>query len=256
MKIVIVGSGNVATVLCKAIKNAGHEIAQIVSRNLEHAAKLASVYHVKTGLLTDREFVEADIYILALNDAGLVNPEKFSALKNKFVVHTAGSVSMNVLKTITGAYGILYPLQTLSKVADTVPEMPLIVEANSTETLYRLTEFAKTISQNVIHCTEGERLHYHIAAVFAGNFTNHMYAIAESYCDKEKVEFKNLIPLIKEITSRLDRFSPQQVQTGPAIREDILTINKHLQTLSSHADIKYLYLKLSESILKLHEKKL
>ncbi len=256
MKIVIVGSGNVGTVLCRAIKNAGHEIVQVVSRKLEHAAALASVHGTKAGLLTDAEFMAADLYILALNDAPLINPEKFIALKNKFVVHTAGSVSMNVLKNLTPVYGILYPLQTMSKVTGHVPEMPLLVEADSPETLQNLVDFAKTISNTVIPSTESERMHYHIAAVFAGNFTNHMYAIAENYCNHEKIDFKNLIPLIKEITSRLDHFSPREVQTGPAVREDIITINKHLQALSSHTDPKYLYLKLSESILKLHEKRL
>ena len=255
MKVVLIGSGNVATVFGKLIHNAGHEILQVVSRNIDHANSLASHYNALAAHLEEPEFAEADIYIVALNDAVLEHMEKITALKNKFVVHTAGSISMDVLKNTTSSYGVLYPLQSLSKIIQQTDGFPILVEANTKELLQEITEFAKSFSGNVIKATEAERLHYHIAAVFAGNFTNHMYAIVENFCIKEKIGFKNLLPLIYEVNSRLSNFSPQDVQTGPAIREDIFTINKHLQALSSYPDIKYLYLKLSESILKLHEKR-
>ena len=116
-------------------------------------------------------------------------------------------------------------------------------------------EFARSLSDTVIPTNDRERLHYHVAAVFVSNFTNHFYAIAENFCEKEKINFKNLLPLINEVTTRVNLNSPHTVQTGPAIREDIATLNLHLQTLSAHPDLKYLYLKLSESILKMHEKK-
>jgi len=114
--------------------------------------------------------------------------------------------------------------------------------------------FAKTFSNDVTVAGDQERLRYHIAAVLVSNFTNHLYAVAERFCEKEKINFKNLLPLINEVTSRINLTSPYDVQTGPAIREDISTLNLHLQVLSAHPDIKYLYLKLSESILKLHKK--
>lgn len=254
MKVVIIGSGNVATVLSSLIQKAGHEIVQIVSRNRDHAVILASKYNAHAVSLNEPEFDIADIYIIALNDAALESIEKITALKNKFVVHTAGSISKDVLKKITSTYGILYPLQTLSKMAREIPEVPILVEGNNKETLHQVCEFARTLSDKVISVNETERFHYHIAAVFAGNFTNHMYAIAESYCEMEKIDFKNLLPLINEVTLKVNSNSPHAMQTGPAMREDIFTINCHLQTLSSHPEIKYLYLKLSESILKSHEK--
>jgi len=254
MRVVILGSGNVATVLSCLIQNGGHQIVQIASRNRDHAAVLASRYNADAVSLTESQFAAADIYVIALHDASLNSLEKISGLKNKFVVHTAGSVSIDVLKNISSTYGILYPLQTLSKIAVQIPEIPFLVEGNNRETLHQIMEFARTLSNIVIPVNETERLHYHIAAVFAGNFTNHMYAIAESFCEKENIDFKNLLPLISEVTSKVNNNSPHDVQTGPAMREDIFTINRHLQALSTFPDMKYLYLKLSESILKFHEK--
>jgi predicted short-subunit dehydrogenase-like oxidoreductase (DUF2520 family) len=255
MKVVIVGSGNVASVLSILIQKAGHEIVQVVSRNAEHARALASRYNAAAASLTEPQFASADIYIVALADAALDSIEKITGLKNKFVVHTAGSVSIEALKDCSSTYGVLYPLQTLSKITQQIPDIPFLVEGNTKETLHRIMEFARTLSDNVIPANDLERLHYHIAAVFAGNFTNHLYAIANIFCEKEKIDFKNLLPLINEVTSLANSNSPYNVQTGPAIREDIVTLNLHLQALSPHTDLKYLYLKLSESILKFHEKR-
>ena len=75
MKVVIIGSGNVATVLSIMIHRAGHEIAQIVSRNEGHAKALALKAGTEGVALTEPEFAEADIYIIALNDAALESIE-------------------------------------------------------------------------------------------------------------------------------------------------------------------------------------
>lgn len=254
MNVVMVGSGNVAAVLSKLIQRAGHKIIQVISRNADHARTLAVKYDAESASLNEPEFASADIYIVALADAALDSIEKITALKNKFVVHTAGSVSIEVLKNHSSAYGALYPLQTLSGVSPEIPEVPFLVQGNSTETLNKIMAFAKTFSNDVTVAGDQERLRYHIAAVLVSNFTNHLYAVAERFCEKEKINFKNLLPLINEVTSRINLTSPYDVQTGPAIREDISTLNLHLQVLSAHPDIKYLYLKLSESILKLHKK--
>ena len=115
MKIVMVGAGNTATVLCVLIQKAGHEIVQIVSRNINNAQALASLYNASSATLSDAHFEEADIYILALHDTALDHIERVVALKGKFVVHTGGSVSINTLKECSNTYGVLYPLQSLSK---------------------------------------------------------------------------------------------------------------------------------------------
>jgi predicted short-subunit dehydrogenase-like oxidoreductase (DUF2520 family) len=255
MKVVMVGSGNVASVLSILIQKGGHEIVQVAGRNIDHAKALASKYNAGAINLNETRFAPADIYIVALADAALDSIDKITGFKNKLVVHTAGSVSIDALKNNSSEYGVLYPLQTLSGLTQQIPEVPFLVQGNTEETLQRITEFARTLSNNVITANDEERLHYHVAAVIVSNFTNHLYAIAEGYCEKEKINFKNLLPLINEVTSRVNFNSPHDVQTGPAIREDISTLALHLQILSTHPHVKYLYLKLSESILKMHEKK-
>lgn len=251
----MLGAGNAATVLCEVIVKAGHEIVQVISRDEEHARFLATSYFASTAVLTATEFEDADIYIVALHDAALDHIENIPALKNKLVVHTSGAISMNVLKSCSDTYGVLYPLQTLSKFSGNIPEIPFLVDGNDKETLHRILGFAKSISDKVIEANDDERLNYHVAAVFVSNFTNHLYAIAELFCGRERIDFKNLFPLINEVNERVTKISPFLTQTGPAIRDDIFTLNKHLQALSLSPDMKYIYLKLSESIIKFHGKR-
>jgi len=255
MRVVMLGSGNTGTVLSKVIFNAGHEIVQVVSRNEENARALASNYNASTAPLNAATFSDADIYIVALNDAALDHIENIPALRDKLVVHTAGAVSINSLKDITSTFGVLYPLQSLSKFTDSIPEIPFLVDGNNQEIMHKVLGFAKTLSGSVIEANDAERLNYHVAAVFVSNFTNHLYALAELFCNKERLNFNNLLPLIDETTQRAKTLSPFLTQTGPAIRDDIYTLNRHLQALASTPDLKYVYLKLSESIIKQHGKR-
>ena len=255
MKVVLVGSGNVATVMGKVIHNAGHEIVQVLSRNENHAKALAQIFKCSSGSFKSTTYKDADLYLLAITDTALYHLDQYVQLANKLVVHTAGSVSKEVLKNISSNYGIIYPLQSLIKDAEEIPEIPLLVDGSSPEITNVIIEFSKTLSNNVAVADDKERLKFHVAAVLVNNFTNHLFAMGDEFCKKENIAFEKLFPLIDETIRRVKIHTPQSVQTGPAIREDIYTLGKHLQILSSHPDLKYLYLKLSESILKLHQKK-
>lgn len=252
MRVVMLGSGNAATVLCELIANAGHEIIQIASRDEEHARQLAATYKANTASLKADHFDEADIYIIALHDAALDHIENIPALRGKFVVHTAGTISINALISCSDTHGVLYPLQSLSKYIGHIPEVPFLIDGSTPQVLQRISNFAKTFSSNVIAANDSERLNYHISAVFVNNFTNHLFAMAELFCGNERIDFNNLMPLINETSERLRKVSPFLTQTGPAIRNDTFTLNRHLEALSGNPEMRYLYLKLTESIMKLH----
>lgn len=252
MKVVIVGSGNTGTVLGHLIKNSGHEIVRVISRTPENAQALAARLNCSFGTLHDPDYGDADLYIICLSDFAINNIEDLVALKNKFIVHTAGSIPMNALAPFSDKFGVLYPLQSLSKYVDRIPEIPLLIDGNNPDTFHFIEEFAKTISPLVSHANDKQRMGYHIAAIFGANYSNHMFALAEIYCQREKLDFHYLLPIIKEILLRISHFSPFLTQTGPAIRNDVFTITKHLNTLNQYEDLKYMYLKIAEDILKIH----
>ncbi len=249
MKIVIIGSGNVATVFGKKIVGAGHTVLQVINRNLEHAKILAT--QLKAGFGDYQSTVDnnADLYIFAVADTALFEMEKHFSLGNRPAIHTAGSINKDVLKNISTNYGVIYPLQSLRKEMEKLPEIPLLIDANTAEVLTLIEDFASSISSSVSKSDDDQRTKLHTAAVVVSNFINHLYTLTHDFCETENLDFTMLQPLIDETALRLRDHSPKQLQTGPAIRNDVYTLQKHLQVLSNHPKLKYLYVKLTDSIM-------
>jgi predicted short-subunit dehydrogenase-like oxidoreductase (DUF2520 family) len=239
MRVVIIGSGNVATVLGRKIRHAGHIIEQVYSRNAEHARHLAeqldarhSVSEIATG---------ADIYIVAISDGSLHGIDKWLQLDDRLVVHTAGSVPMGVLKNVSVNHGILYPLQTLRKELNTNTILPVLVDANNENNRSVIFSFARSFADIVEYANDEERSRLHLAAVIANNFSNYLFTLAEEYCISENVDFKMIVPLLEETTKRMNFASPGAAQTGPAARRDLKTISRHLEMLAEYPELRKFY---------------
>ena len=248
MNIVLIGTGNTATVLGRKLKEAGHEIAQIYGRNAADASELAYILDSESTNYWSVVIRNADVYILAVSDIAIGELIKELNLPEKTIVHTAASVTKNILQPATKHYGIFYPLQSLKKEAPILPDTPIIIDASDEQTLQVLENLAHSISDKVVQAGDDERAKLHLAAVFCNNFVNHIYAQIEVYCIKEKLDFSLLIPLIKETANRLNEMPPSHAQTGPAVRNDQTTIDKHLHLLEQHPRLKEMYQLFTQSI--------
>lgn len=241
MNIVIIGTGNTATVLGRKLHNARHRILQVFGRDSKAASELA--YELGTESTNYWNVVNkaADLYILAVSDIAVEEVFRELQLHDKTIVHTAASVPLDVLKGKTEHYGVLYPLQSLKKELHHLPDIPIIIDASDKQTLAMLDVLAHSISGRVYQASDETRTKLHLAAVMVNNFTNHLYALVESYCREEGLDFYLLLPLIKETADRLDAVSPSKTQTGPAVRNDSTTIEKHLLLLQKHPQLRKLY---------------
>ena len=248
MKIVIIGTGNTATILGRKLKAAGHNIIQVYGRNEKAASDLALELNADT--ISDLESIDrgADIYLVAVSDSSISEIAKNLGLLQKGVIaHTAGSISKNVLNH-SSRYGVFYPLQSLRKESLELPDMPIMIDAGDEETLRVLENVASTISANVVQAGDEQRMKLHLAAVFVNNFVNHLYTKAQEYCEKEKIDFRLLLPLIKETAMRIETTNPLKAQTGPAFRHDAATIKKHEELLDDYSNLKKIYTLFTESI--------
>lgn len=249
MRISLIGSGNVASVLGRLMKQQHHEVIQVISRDVDNARLLANELGASYSDFDGKPHVRADIFILAIADQALEHFFTTYGLGNKMIVHTAGSVSMDILTKFSSNYGVLYPLQSLRKEMQIIPRIPFLIDANTTEGLEFLQQFAASISDSVKHVGDEERLKIHAAAVIVSNFTNYLYSVAEDFCQKEDLDFNMLKPLILETAHRVQNASPSKVQTGPAVRKDILTMDKHLRIFAAHPKLRITYLRLTDSIM-------
>ncbi len=250
MNISIVGAGNVATVLAKMCKDKGHNIVQIIARNEGAGRKLAALVDAECINIYNEPNKNIDFCIIAISDGAYTDAEKSNLnFGNIMVAHTAGSISMDAIKTVSTNLGVLYPLQTLRKEMDYFPEIPFLIEANNGTAFNFIEDFALTLSKNVHYVEEEKRFRLHTAAVIVSNFTNYLYGLTESFCKIEEIDFNLLKPLITETATRIKNISPLDVQTGPAIRKDIITLQKHLKILYPYKALKTWYTRFSDGIM-------
>lgn len=250
MNIVLLGSGNVATHMGHAFTRAGCRIVQVYSRTLAHAASLAEAVGAEAIDVVDGVNRNADAFVVAVKDDAIHDVIcQMPEINDGMVLHTAGSVGMDIFAGCVPRYGVLYPVQTFSKAkAIDFSSVPLAVEASDDRTLAGLRDLAGRLSSRVFVCDSKQRLSLHVAAVFACNFANHCYAVADELLKVHKLDFELIRPLILETAEKVMKHRPRDVQTGPAVRRDATTMAKHLTLLQDDPDLVKLYTLLSEHI--------
>lgn len=249
MTIVSVGAGNLATNLMLALRDAGHRVAQVYSRTEASASSLAALlgcsYTTSISALT-----EADVYIYALKDdvIQIVAQQLGKRFANSVHLHTAGAGSTELLCQVSENIGVLYPFQTFSKVRIVdFRDVPMLVEGRTDRARKVALDLAESVSEKVYSVTYEDRLRLHLAGVLVNNFTNCLYGLAAEQLSMTSLPFDILLPLIDETAEKVHSMSPRSAQTGPAVRGDESTMQKHLDLIAS-PDMKELYTLLSSVI--------
>lgn len=250
MKIGFIGSGNLATQMAPALKKKGHQIVFVYSRSITNAKKLAAVCKAKAYNKVNDIPSDADVYIVALQDDQIDSIVNHLDFEPKCILHTSGSVSIDVFQKKIKNAGVLYPLQTFTKNQSPIwKKIPIFTEGRNTLSHRIANTLAKQLSDSVKNASSEKRRTIHLSAVFANNFVNHLYSLSAEILRNEKISFDILKPLILETTERIMKNDPATIQTGPARRNDIKTMKKHLQLLSKDSSKKKVYKVLSASII-------
>lgn len=250
MKIVLIGAGNLATHLGKALHAAGHDMVQVFSRTMQSAETLASLLDAEP--LTDIAQVrdDADVYIFSVKDSAL--EQLISQLcggEKKVFLHTAGSMPMSVFRGKALHYGVLYPMQTFSKQREVdFSIIPCFIEANDEFALKQIEGLAGQISHRVFQLSSEDRKYLHLSAVFACNFANHCYAASQELLQQHGIPFDVMLPLIDETAAKVHGMTPKEAQTGPAVRYDENVIDKQIQLLENQPYFQKIYDCMSKSI--------
>lgn len=233
MKVSIIGSGNVATHIAKALHQAGIEITAIWSYTPKNAVQLAlqikGVKAVKN--IAEMASIKSDFLIISVKDDAIEEVAEQLITYDGIVAHTSGSVSIEALGSLKN-YGVFYPLQTFSKHKEVnFKSIPLCLEAKEKTTLQALTTLALLLSEKVHEVNSEKRRILHLSSVFACNFPNYMYSIAQNILQQHELDFDLIKPLINETAQKVQTALPAEVQTGPAVRNDQKTMAKHEELL-------------------------
>ncbi|MCM4153013.1 DUF2520 domain-containing protein [Arenibacter sp. N53] len=253
ISVVILGTGNVA----KHLFDVFWDIEEInVLQVLGRKKKKLAYFKEKVATSTDFSNIDnADIFLIAVSDDAVAEVAQFLNGKKGLVAHTSGGVPIAALGN-ESRKGVFYPLQSFSEGKPiNLKKVPICIEAENKVDLKLLQELAQLVSLQVHEISSDQRKSIHLAAVFANNFTNHLFTIASEICTDNDLPFSILTPLIKETVEKLKYLAPIEAQTGPAIRSDVKTMESHINQLKNK-NYQDIYSMLSKSIKEKHGQKL
>lgn len=247
----LIGAGKVAYHLGLRFYEKGYPIQQVFSRKIRKAQKLSKKLDARaTNQLRDVKPV-SDIYIIAVKDDAIaeVAEKLHPQLENALIVHTSGALPSRILKPYSKNYGCFYPLQSFSinKAID-FEKLPVCIYSPQKKNRQKLYNLAQGICPNIYEIDDQQKSVLHVAAVFVNNFTNHLYHIGQQIAEDAAIDFAILKPLIRETMEKIEQHDPAEMQTGPAIRGDRETMEKHLQYLQKYPDWARLYRLISQGI--------
>jgi predicted short-subunit dehydrogenase-like oxidoreductase (DUF2520 family) len=256
LNIVIIGAGNLSSQLLNVLVTKKElKITQLFNHRSSIKSKaLAKKYHCEFIFDYTKINTQADVYLICVKDEAIDNVAKqLQQLHlHGIVAHSSGSITIEALKKTSKTFGVFYPLQTFTT-NDSIDwkTTPILIEGNSKTALSVLKELASLLSHSIKVVDSHKRLQFHLAAVFACNFTNALINTSFKIIEKQigKSDSKLLMPIIKQSIKKLDVMTPTNAQTGPALRGDSLVMKKHLALLKSNTQLTHIYKELSALII-------
>ncbi|HEX5000948.1 MAG TPA: Rossmann-like and DUF2520 domain-containing protein [Bacteroidia bacterium] len=256
MNLVIIGTGNVATSLGTAFLNAGHTILQVAGRNRNSTQKLSTLLKALPVFLPHKVLPNADFYIIAVKDDAIEEMSAYTAAAKGIVVHTSGAVPLHQLTKHHLRAGVLYPLDTISHGnPESYKNVPICIEGSKPAVTTSIKKLAATVSDKVYKVSSEQRALLHLAAVFANNFTNYIFSLSGAIMRNGKLPEALLHELIRSTARNAIHPGPDQSQTGPAVRNDKVTIQKHQKLLSGKPELRAIYKLLTNDIVKASSKR-
>lgn len=246
-RVIVFGSGNVATSLGRAWEANGVVIAGFCNRK---GIVPPGFITTDAPCFTQPESidVEADFALVAVRDEFVFSV--INALPSGLTpIHFSGALR----NPDTG--GVIWCAQSIQPHApELMKEVPMVITANDSATREVLTQLAGRISTRLFPTMEEKRQKGHLTAVFAVNFTNHALAIAQQLSSEADLPWDWFIPMIEATSQGAIEGNAAARQTGPGLRREEAVIQAQLQALSTHPAWRKFYEAATESIQSLHEK--
>ncbi len=255
--VVIIGSGNLAEALACAVARSDAELVQVFARNRRRGPETARL--AGTSWTDDpQRLAVADLYLIAVSDRAVAEVAASLPIpETAFVAHTAGSVPIDAIPARFARRAVFYPLQTFTAGRQVdFSAIPVFLETSTPELRAELETFARRLTRTVHYADSAQRAYIHLAGVFACNFPNGLYAIAAQILSRAGLPYPLIKPLIAETAAKAcDAATPADVQTGPAVRNDLATQARHRALLADDPELCQLYETISRQIWKTSKNK-
>jgi len=272
IKIGFIGPGKVGVSLGRYFTHKGIKLSGFYGTNLKSTIDAANITKSKFYDNIQDIVKESDILFITTPDdmISIIDREfkKFD-LNNKSICHTSGSLKSNVLSNAKHSGALIYsihPIFAFSNKNTNLKELENIFFSIEGETIensslndyindgkFPIINLIKTLgNEYFIRSTETSSI-YHLANVFVSNLTLSLLEIGTSYLKKlglsEEDALNAIKPLVQGNIDSIVKKGFVNSLTGPILRGDISTIEKHISVLEK--EDKELYKILSLNLLKL-----
>ena len=249
----IIGTGNLAANLAPALEQNGFIVNNIYGRSQTSAKEIANRLYQATAVNNlDFSNSKSSVFFIAISDDAIEGVARELVLPDDAVVaHTSGTKGLSVLGyTASPNIGVFYPIQTFSKTKRVnFNDAPILIEGDNSFSEKTLLKIAKKLSPRIELASSAQRKLVHLAAVFAGNFTNAMMAHASKLMSSAKFDLQLLGPLVEETLNKSILLDPDIAQTGPARRGDLEVLDEHMEMLEKFPELQETYRLISQQIL-------
>ncbi|NNC82783.1 MAG: DUF2520 domain-containing protein [Flavobacteriales bacterium] len=246
-RVIIIGSGNVAYTFGRRLKEKGCEIRQVHSRNPGEGAALARDLEATYVDAPKDLDPEVEIIMIAVSDDAIHETARSIPKTSALVVHCSGSTPLSVLPQRSRA--VIWPLRSIAKGQQmTWHDMNIIMESDSDYASVRAMDLIALLGAKAVEMDSQRRKMAHLIAVILNNFSNHLLHMADVLCAEVALDRRIFQDLMEHT---LHNSGPAiESQTGPAVREDDLTMDKQMKLLADHPHFKDVYEAISRSIIK------
>jgi predicted short-subunit dehydrogenase-like oxidoreductase (DUF2520 family) len=173
----------------------------------------------------------------------------FELHDDQILLHCSGLKSSAILQKTARHYGVFWPVQTLIKNVPNSFPPSIIYTAHNIYVEETLNNMARICSSSYEKRSDEEREKIHLAAVVVNNFCHHLLTLAKEFCSHHQLDFSVLNNLLTETVHKaMSDTSGRNIQTGPAVRNDTQTMERHMQILENDVLLKDLYHMISQSI--------
>ena len=226
------------------------DVVTVFSRDKAKAEALASRLRNARGVDSlDEVDTDTDMVVVAVADDAVTAVCGVLPVGRALVAHTSGSVPMDAIGE--RRRGVFYALQTCSRdKAVDFSDIPFFLEASDAEGLALMRELAGELSCKVYDADSSHRAALHVAAVFACNFANQLWAEADGLLRPFGYDISVFGPLLRETLDKAMSIGPHDAQTGPAMRRDYKVIENHKNKLTP--ELRDIYDILTRRIIETH----
>lgn len=248
-----IGAGPVGTAFAVNLARRGQQVAGVFDVNR------AAAQHLADEVAGCRLFDQAQALVDSTDLVFITTPDDLiakvtGALRwrpGQAALHCSGATTVHALDAAReqGALvGAIHPCQSFAGRDQAVANLPAATFAIEAEEPLRttLTAFAKALDGEVVYLTAEDKALYHAAACIVSNYA---YTLADIATDlwaafgKSKAEAtRAYIPLLRGTVNNIESVGFPGCPTGPILRGDVKTIERHFAALAKHApDILPLY---------------